>query len=261
MKLVCPKRIAIGIMVIASMTMAVSALAAPSISDILKKVDAMDDLGSDLTAKFQLTQQSAGEGARVTEGIYYQRDSDKSFLIIMTSPEAEKGNGYLKQGDNFWLYRRNTRTFQHINRDENISGTDVSTEDMENRKLVDMYKPSVDKSGKEKISETRLGEIPVYQFEVAAKVENISYPKRVYWVRKDNLLPLKTQAYSKNGVLMETEYFLKYTEIDGRYFMLKSMYVDEFEKGNKTLLDVTSISLKKLSPDIFTKAYLENLSK
>jgi hypothetical protein len=32
-------------------------------------------------------------------GDYYRRDSDKAFLIVMTAPEVEKGNGYLKQGD------------------------------------------------------------------------------------------------------------------------------------------------------------------
>ncbi len=43
-------------------------------------------------------------------------------LIVMSAPEAEKGNGYLRMGDNLWMYRRNTRTFQHINRDESIGG-------------------------------------------------------------------------------------------------------------------------------------------
>ena len=39
-----------------------------------------------------------------------------------------------------------------------------------------------------------------------------------------------------------------------------SMLIDEFEKGNKTLVDISGISTEKL-PNIFTKAYLENVSK
>jgi len=39
------------------------------------------------------------------------------------------------------------------------------------------------------------------------------------------------------------------------------MFVDEFEKGNKTQVKITGIVMDKLDDRIFTKAYLENLSK
>jgi hypothetical protein len=236
-------------------------LAAPKINDILKTIDDMSELKSDGTAKVDITQQKAGEGVKVLESIYYRRDKDDSFLIIMTAPEVEKGNGYLKQGDNFWMYRRNTRTFQHINRDESIAGTDSKGEDFENKKLTDMYKGAVDKSGAEKITETTLGDIPVYQFEMEAKIEDVSYPKQIYWVRKDNFLPLKTQSYSLSGTLMQTGYFLKYTTLQGKYMWVKAIFVDEFEKGNKTVVEIKNISLQKIEDYVFTKAYLENLSK
>jgi hypothetical protein len=41
----------------------------------------------------------------------------------------------------------------------------------------------------------------------------------------------------------------------------KIRVVDEFEKGNKTLVEISDISTKKIPSTIFTKAYLENLSK
>lgn len=235
--------------------------AAPKVNDILKKIDDITELKTDGTAKVQITQQKTGEGTKVTAGIYYRRDKDDSFLLIMTAPEVEKGNGYLKQGDNMWVYRRNTRTFQHMNRDESIAGTGAKSEDFENKKLIDMYKPVVDKSGKEVISETKLGAVPVYQFEITAKIDDVAYPKRIYWVRQDNFLPLKIQSFSLNGTLMETAYFLKYTQIQGKYLFIQMMLIDEFEKGNKTLVEISDISVKPIDAHIFTKAYLENLSK
>jgi hypothetical protein len=42
---------------------------------------------------------------------------------------------------------------------------------------------------------------------------------------------------------------------------VKQMFIDEFEKGNKTIVEISGIQTDKLSDDIFTKAYLENLSK
>jgi hypothetical protein len=60
---------------------------------------------------------------------------------------------------------------------------------------------------------------------------------------------------------MQTAYFLTFTVIDGRYIPVKQMFIDEFEKGNKTIVDISNIVSKKLDDGIFTKPYLENLSK
>jgi len=235
--------------------------AAPRVGDILAEIDELMDLNSDGTAKVKITQQKTGEGVKVYESIYYLRDRDDAFLIIMTAPDVEKGNGYLKQDDNFWMYRRNTRTFQHINRDESIAGTNATGGDFENKKLTELYEPTLDEAGQEIITETMLGKIPVYQFELTAKTEDVSYPKVVFWVRKDNFLPLKTESYSLSATLMESAYYLKYTRIDGKFMWVKAMFVDEFEKGNKAVVEIENISLQKIDDHVFTKTYLENLSK
>ena len=103
--------------------------------------------------------------------------------------------------------------------------------------------------------------MPVYKLVVKAKISDVDYPKKVYWVRKDNYLILKEESYSLSGTLMQTAYFLKYTIIDGRYVPVKHLYIDEFEKGNKTIVDISDLSTRALDDAIFTKAYLENLSK
>jgi hypothetical protein len=192
---------------------------------------------------------------------YYRRDTDQSFLIIMTGPEAEKGNGYLRVGDNFWMYRKNTRTFQHINRDESIGGSDAQGDDFEGRLLTEMYEAAKDSAGNEVITEEMLGKFPVWRFEVKAKVNDVDYPKKIYWIRKDKPVLLKEASYSSSGTLMQTAYYLAFTEIRERLVPVKHLFVDEFEKGNKTIVEISGISTDKLSDDIFTKAYLENLSK
>ena len=42
---------------------------------------------------------------------------------------------------------------------------------------------------------------------------------------------------------------------------MKQLFIDEFEKGNKTIVEISDIVPGKLDDKIFTKAYLENLSK
>lgn len=238
-----------------------SSFSYPKIDSLLTGMDGTSTMVTDVKARVDLTQQKAGQGTKKLEMTYYRRDEGHSFLIVMSGPEAEKGNGYLRMGDNFWMYRRNTRTFQHINRDESIGGSDAKGDDFEDRKLKEKYKPAVDAQGKEIITDDTLGQIKVYRFEVTAKVNDVDYPKKIYWVRKDNNNLLKEAAYSQSGTLMQTAYYLKYTSIRGRQIAVKMMFIDEFEKGNKSMVEISGISIDKLNNDIFTKAYLENLSK
>ena len=231
------------------------------IEDLLEKIQYNMDLTTDVSARVTFTQAKVDQGTKTIDSIYYRRDHDDSFLIVMVAPENEKGNGYLRVGDNFWMYRINTRTFQHINRDENIGGTDAKGSNFEKRKLPELYEGVKDASGKEVVTETMLGKVPVYQFEVKAKVNDVDYPKKTYWITKDNYLPLKEQNFSSSNTLMLTAYFRKYTTVNGRYVPVEHLYIDEFEKGNKTVVEISDIKTDRLSDDIFTKAYLENLSK
>lgn len=236
-------------------------LQAKGVNAILQEIDKRMSQISDFSAKVSLTQQKVGQGVKNFETLFFRRDAGDEFLMVTTAPQSEKGNGYLRTGNNFWMYRQNTRTFQHINRDESINGTDTKAGDFERKKTTELYKPYVDANGKEDITEEMLGNKKVWKFTVVAKVRDVTYPKQVYWVEQGTYLQLKVQSYSLSGTLMQTAYFIKYTQIEGKYILLKGIFVDEFEKGNKTILEISGVSLRKLDPKIFTKAYLENLSK
>jgi hypothetical protein len=255
------KRIIIISVCLSGMVFSLPAL--PGVKDIMIEMEKKQQLDSDLTSKAKFTQQKEGQGVKVYESIFYRRDSDDAFLVVMISPDSEKGNGYLRVGDNFWLYRRNTRTFQHINRDESISGTDTRAGDLEQRKFTELYGPATDTNGKEIIAEEKLGkaEIEVYKIELKAIVNDVTYPKLIYWVTRKDYLPLKLESYSLSGTLMQTAYFTKYTEVEKHFIPVQQIFIDEFEKGNKTIFELSGISFKPIKDDIFTKAYLENLSK
>ena len=249
----------------AVLLLALSASAAhaapPPGGDILARLERNTRLSTDATATVSLSQQKTGQGIKNLEMLFHRRDADNSFLIVMRAPESEKGNGYLRVGENFWMYRRNTRTFQHINRDENIAGTDAQGDDFEDRKLTELYAPVRDSSGSERISEEMLGKVPVYRMEVIAKVRDVDYPRKTYWVGRDNFLLLKEQSFTQSGTLMQTAYYLKYTPILGKFLPVEQIFVDEFEKGNKTKVNISGISTSPIKAEVFTKAYLENLSK
>src|SRR4030043_307578 len=138
----------ITIIIIAVLVLAcASAHAAPKASDIIKKIDFMMEQIGDLSVKASLVQNRARQGVKTYESLYFRRDKTDEFLIVILAPDTEKGNGYLRVGENFWMYRQNTRTFQHISRDESIMGTDAKGGDFEKRKLNDLYKPLTNSAG------------------------------------------------------------------------------------------------------------------
>ncbi|HOD14924.1 MAG TPA: outer membrane lipoprotein-sorting protein [Spirochaetota bacterium] len=237
---------------------ALTARAAPRAGDIIRKIDFMMEQIGDISVKASMVQNKVRQGVKSYESLYFRRDKTDEFLIVILAPDTEKGNGYLRVGENFWMYRQNTRTFQHISRDESIMGTDAKGGDFEKRKLVELYRPQTEEGG---VTEEMLGKKAVYRFTIIAKVNDVTYPKQVYWVQRDNFLPLKIESYSLSGTLMQTAYYPKWTVVDGKYIPIQMIFIDEFEKGNKTIVELSGISTEKLDPKIFTKAYLENLSR
>lgn len=227
---------------------------------LLSRLEENQRFDKDLTCRVRLVQEKAGQGTKTTDLEYFRRDSDESFLIHQLSPESERGNGYLRTGDNLWMYRRNTRSFQHINRDESIGGSDAKADDFETRNITETYMVARDKDGKEAIREENLGKVPVYRVEVEAKVHDVDYARKIWWISRDKNLLMKEEAYSKK-TLMQTVYYFKYTQIEGRYIPVKLMFVDEFEKGSRTVGELSHVSTKMIEGAIFTKAHLESLSK
>ena len=250
--------IALGLSVIAP-----ALWANPSVTDIIEYIDTNLQLRSDMTAQARITTKDPEQGNKVIESVYYRRDRDDAFLIVIADPESDRGNGYMRVGDNLWMYRRATRTFTHIGRDEKIGGSNASAGDFETRKFKELYKPSVDSSGKEIISEETIGnaKIPVYRVEVTAQVNDVKYPRLVMWLTRDKFLELKRESYGLSGTLMETDLFTNYKETEGRYVPLLQKFTDEVEKGRTSLLEITGISFNRVDDYRFDKSYLESLSK
>ena len=248
----------------AMLLLAASGLAAqPSVQQIIDYIDTNYEVRSDMTAQARITTKDPDQGTKVIESVYYRRDRDDAFMIVIAQPETDRGNGYLRVGDNMWMYRRNTRTFTHIGRDEKIGGSNTSAGDIETRKFKELYQPALDSSGREVLREETLGgaKIPVYRLEVTAKVNDVKFPKLVMWVTRDKFLELKRESYSLSGTLLETSFFTNYKEVEGRYVPLLWKFVDEVEKGRTSLFEIKGIAFERVEDYKFDKKYLETLSK
>src|SRR5208337_5440661 len=80
----------------------------PSASEIIDEVDTHLQLKSDMTAQARITTRDPEQGTKVIDSVYYRRDIDDAFLIVIADPESDRGNGYMRVGDNLWMYKRAT---------------------------------------------------------------------------------------------------------------------------------------------------------
>jgi hypothetical protein len=246
----------------AGLACALPLAANPGVQEIIDKIDASQQVTSDITAQTKITTKDPDlGGTKVIEAVYYRRDTDDAFLVVIYAPDTDKGNGYLRVGDNMWMYLSKSRATQHIGRGEKIGGSNATAGDMETRKFKELYKPDVDANGKDKITEVTVGKIPVYRIELTAKVVDVKYPRLVMWVTKDKYLVLKAEYYSLSGTLLQTAFYKNYKEVDGRYVALVSRFDDAIEKDNVTVMEITGIAFGKVDDSKFDKRYLENMSK
>ena len=73
--------------------------------DILSRIDALVSYpDQDFSAEYSIVQDKPGQGTSETKSVIFRRDSDDKYLILILEPLVDKGKGYLKIGNNLWLY-------------------------------------------------------------------------------------------------------------------------------------------------------------
>lgn len=185
----------------------------------------------------------------------YSRGSDKHFTEYL-SPEREKGTKMLKLEDRLWIYSPSTdRIIQlsgHLLR-QSVMGSDLSYEDMmEERKLTTLYNASV-------LGNEELDNRQTYKMELLAKVEDLSYHKRILWIDTERYVPLKEELYAKSGKLLKKTSLSEVKKIQGRWYPTKINYKDMLKDGQGTDFIVNEIIFNSQIADrLFLKSTLKN---
>ena len=246
--------------VLCILTLIPSAVGAQSLTiagaeKILKDLDDLGNFpGKDYSALFTIVSEKPGEKQSVTQVRVFRRDIKKQFAILIMLPEVNKGQGYLREQDNVWFYDPTSRKFSHSSVKENLQNSEAKNSDFTSSSLSDDY--SV-----QKVSEGTIGKYPVWIIDLKAKTNEVSYERIVLSVRKDRLMTLKQEDYSVNGRLMRTTLFPKYIELEGKLLPSQILILDEINKGEKSQITMAEQSVEKLPDKVFTKAFLEQVSK
>ena len=221
--------------------------------EILKKVDANMIADTQIVSSEMIVY--GKRKSRTIKSKGYSRGSDKHFTEYL-SPEREKGTKMLKLEDRLWIYSPATdRIIQlsgHLLR-QSVMGSDLSYEDMmEERKLTDIYTPSV-------LGIEELDNRQTYKMELLAKVEDVSYYKRILWIDTERYVPLKEELYAKSGKLLKKTSLSEVKKIQGRWYPTKINYKDMLKDGQGTDFIVNEIIFNPAIADrLFLKSTLKN---
>ncbi len=211
--------------------------------------------GIDITNTFNLVQKKPGEADRVLQIKVFRRDAANEFTLVFQYPPSEKGKGYYRNGDSLYLYLPTTREFVFRNRKDDVGSTDVRTDTFGALELEKQF--WITGGGEAKVAQWNCDVI-----KLDARGLDVSFPIQKWYVRKSDGLPVKVENFSASGTLLRTIYYIEYKEVrPGKYLFTKLLGVDALSAGQKTFITNENISTDPIPDYVFSKAYLEQVSR
>lgn len=220
-------------------------------NEIIKKVDA--NMSSDTQISESDMVIHGKRSSRTITSKNYIRGKHDSYTEYL-APAREEGTKMLKLDDRLWIYSPSTdRSIQlsgHMLR-QSVMGSDLSYEDMmEDRELTDIYDAKI-------ISEEDIDGRKTWKIELIAKVEDVSYHKRMMWIDIERFVPLKEELFAKSGQLLKETTMSDITKIEGRWYPKKMNYKDMLKTGKGTDFIIKTIEFNPEIPKhVFTKGSL-----
>jgi outer membrane lipoprotein-sorting protein len=229
---------------------------------LLKKVDSLVTFNeNDLSAEYTIVKRDPGGSSSTTVATMFRRDRTDQFLILILEPDIDKGKGYLKLGDNLWLFDPVGKTFTFTSAKERFQNSSARNSDFNRSNFSLDYQVL---SGRQE----KLGVFNCTVLELKATNDRVSFPKVVLWISDDGLVR-QLKDYSLSGQLMRTSAMPSYQKVGNRWIPSSLVILDNLKSKTiqgKTEFERTTITISKPSliplPDtVYTKEYLEKVNK
>jgi hypothetical protein len=205
--------------------------------------------GTDLSYELEMTTTGGNEAEKRSRMQVYRRDGKKLLVALVLEPGAEKGEGYLRKGDNLWFFDVETGAFVHRVLFDAIGESEMESGDIEPDSLEGNYGISSESSGKIGAIEARVLELE----ERGAQV----YPRLRVWIRAGDGLLLKEEYFGASGRLLRYVLYPAHTKLGGIALPSTSVYVDALDPSRRTTAIMKSPSLAPIPESVFAKTFLE----
>jgi outer membrane lipoprotein-sorting protein len=225
---------------------------APTASELLAAMD--DNLQFETRTSTTTMQVITSRRTREYKMLTYGRGLDEAAVEYL-APDREKGTRMLKRTDELWLYmpraERTQKISGHMLR-QGMMGSDISYEDMmESNDFEEMYEATV--LGAEEVDGR-----PCWKVEAIARNDTVTYPKRVFWVDKEYLIPARQELYALSGMMLKVWTMTEVQQNGDRWVPMHMEIADQLREGSKTVLDVEDLNFGvALEDEVFSKRWLE----
>jgi hypothetical protein len=182
-----------------------------------------------------------------------------STLIIFHEPASVKDTRFLTKetksaDDDQWIYLpalKKVRRIAASQGSESFMGTEFTYDDMKGRELED--------DTHNLLKEESYQGKSCYVVESLPKDPSSSqYSKRVQWVDKESLLPIRIELYDKAGKLLKVNEMEKYQKVQGFWSIIKNT-MKNVQTGNSTVLEIKQLVYNgKVDARVFTTTFLES---
>jgi len=220
--------------------------------------------GNDMSTAGTMALEAQGQKPRVRQMYTYRLDKARGeirSLIRFTAPADIRGTGLLTLdhpdgGSDQWVYLPaldRSRRISANRKGGRFVGSDIYFEDLQDRKVnMDRHRLL----GQEKVfgMQTQVLE------SVPVKPDNSTYGKRVSWVHKPSLLPLRVDFYApgRNAKPIKRMEVHRIEQVQGYWTVMDSTITD-LSSGHRTRMVVEKVAYDRdLPASLFTSQMLED---
>ncbi|MGA2545264.1 MAG: outer membrane lipoprotein-sorting protein [Rectinemataceae bacterium] len=241
---------------------AARAFAAPDFTAMLRKVDSLVSFtDTDFSGEYTINHISSGAGKDSTVAAIFRRDKDQKFLILILEPRSDRGKGYLKIDDNFWLYDPISRAFSFTSTKERFQNSNARNSDFTQSSFATDYE--ITRTTREK-----LGKFDCWVLDLKASNDSVTFAITKLWISDDNLVR-KKEDYSLSGQILRTTAIPAYQQVGEHFVPITMVILDNLQGrtvngsfvNDRTTITIAKPSLERLPDALFSKAYLEKFAK
>ncbi|MCX8159855.1 MAG: outer membrane lipoprotein-sorting protein [Candidatus Saccharicenans sp.] len=101
-------------------------------------------------------------------------------------------------------------------------------------------------------------EVKCWVLELAARQEDVAYPRRKLWVDRERFVVVRAELYARGGTLLKKVEVLSLRKFGWRWVPVRAIFKDMLKAGEGTEFLIDSIEFEARIPDyIFTRAALK----
>jgi hypothetical protein len=183
---------------------------------------------------------------------------DEYALTLITAPAREKGQTFLKRGNEMWSWN------PAINRliklppsmmSQGWMGSDYTNDDiLKESSVVNDYIHTIE--GEEEIDSHTC-----YKIKLLAKEDtDVLWSYQLWWVDKKEFIVLKAELFDEDGLLVRTENGKELKILDGRLLPTLLELIPVEDPGNKTVLKILEMKFNiKLEESFFSQQNMKTI--